>query len=252
MKAWHDQLGRRISSIQPTANLERTIKYCQGFAFNLDTQEYEKKPGSVEFEEYGRKPEPGKRNDLIGFKRRIDEGESVMNIAKDEQMFGSYAKYSKSLHDYSRHVLAQTQLEKAREPLNEFQSSRKETMHWESHLKSILFDSEGELLKADPTKIYWYFETAGDKFKRVNAKRLLFNQNTYLITGGRALDIYYAYHYIDIVIYNQCASQDRVSSSELYKVWEEFKDGCILAKKYHTPKFAVRIDSNLESSSWRS
>ena len=47
-------------------------------------------------------------------------------------------------------------------------------MHWESHLKSILFDSEGELLKADPRKIYWYFEAAGDKLKTVNAKMLLF------------------------------------------------------------------------------
>ena len=42
VNAWHDQLGRRISSIQPTANLERTIKYCQGFAFNLDTKNMRK------------------------------------------------------------------------------------------------------------------------------------------------------------------------------------------------------------------
>lgn len=234
LKGWHEQLGKRISNIVPTINQERAIKYCQGFAWNEETNAYEKKPGSENFEEFGKKPQPGERTDLISFKHRIDEGEQVMDIAQDDDMFGSFVRYGNSLSQYGQHIQAKRQREMAKESIEAFMGSRPTKQHWEVHLQSILFDGEGKLLKADPRTIYWYFDTKGKNFKSANAKFLLFTRSTYLITGGSSADIYYAYNYEDIIIYNQCASQNLKSSSEMYKVLEEFKDGYFLSTKYQT------------------
>jgi hypothetical protein len=54
----------------------------------------------------------------------------------------------------------------------------------------------------------------------------------FVITGGKAADIYYAYGLQRIVILNICASQDKESAHYLYKVLEEFKDGHFLSTKY--------------------
>jgi len=232
LKAWHKQLGKRIAKIQPTRNLERAIKYCQGFKWNDDIQAYEHKEGSGEVEEYGRKPHQGERTDLIGYKHRIEEGESVMHVAESDEMFEIYARNRAALENYSSYVQAKRQREATKKDFEAFWESRTAKMHWEQHLQSILFDDAGKLRPAHPRKIYWYFDTKGETYKTVNAKHLLLNHSTFLITGGKAADIYYTYQYEDIVLYNQCASQDTESIKHLYKVLEEFKDGYFLSTKY--------------------
>lgn len=65
VKAWHSALGPRIANIVPTENLERALKYCQGYTWDNATSTYIHKEGSSEiFEEYGKSPEQGKRTDL--------------------------------------------------------------------------------------------------------------------------------------------------------------------------------------------
>lgn len=250
-KGWHEQLGKRVANIEPTVNQERAIKYCQGFKWNEDTKTYEPKQGSGEFEEYGQKPRPGERTDLIGYKRRIEQGESVLEVAQSEDMFGIYARNRQALKEYGTFVEAKRQREAAKKSLQDFFETKKGKMRWEDHLQSVLFDDAGQLRPAHPRKIYWYFDTVGETYKTVNAKHLLFNHSTYMITGGRAQDIYFAYKYQDIILYNQCASQDQASTLHLYKVLEEFKDGYFLSTKYETKEFCfppkhVLVFANVE------
>jgi hypothetical protein len=237
IKGWHEQLGKRIANIEPTVDQEKAIKYCQGFLWNEEKSQFEPKPGSGEFEEYGKRPRPGERTDLIGFKRRIEQGETVLEVAQSDDMFGIFARNRQALKEYGNFVEAKRERDEARENLKAFTASRKSTLHWEGHLHSVLFDESGCLRPAHARKIYWYFDAIGDTYKTVNAKMLLFNHSTYLITGGRCQDIYYAYKYQKIIVYNQCASQNPESAQHMYKVLEEFKDGYFLSTKYETKEF---------------
>ncbi|AJP36442.1 replication-associated protein [Avon-Heathcote Estuary associated circular virus 17] len=55
--------------------------------------------------EYGEKPnENGKKSTLINYKRKIDEGDSVLGIAEMEDYFPTYVMYRNGLHEYKRHV----------------------------------------------------------------------------------------------------------------------------------------------------
>lgn len=66
--------------------------------------EYCSKEGS--FHKLGDEPKQGERNDLIGFKRRIDDGEAPEEIAETELQFGTYVKYHAGMEKYAHHVRA--------------------------------------------------------------------------------------------------------------------------------------------------
>lgn len=53
---------------------------------------------------YGDYPKQGERHDLIGFKRKIDEGMQPEEIAGDEGHFGAFVKYSGGMAKYAHHV----------------------------------------------------------------------------------------------------------------------------------------------------
>jgi hypothetical protein len=225
---WHKALGSRVANIEPTQNLERTIQYCQGFEFNDQTQEYQRKAGSGSFEQFGTPPGTGQgaRNDLKAIKERIDGGEKVLDMLRnDSDMIGTYVHSYKALERYQTHVRDQTARELASEQHMKYVATRQK-VQWEQMLDDVLSGDP------HPRKIYWLVDTLGDAGKTVYAKTLGLQGKAFVITGGKAADIYYAYGLQRIVILNICASQDKESAHYLYKVLEEFKDGHFLSTKY--------------------
>lgn len=57
------------------------------------------------YHEYGIRPnESGVKHSLLGYKRRVDDGESVMDIAEDDKMFGTFCQYRGGLKEYEEYV----------------------------------------------------------------------------------------------------------------------------------------------------
>ena len=225
-KRWHKALGPRVANIVPTINQEKTVLYCQGFQFNVSTDQYERKEGSGEVEEFGEIPQQGQRNDLISIKERIDEGENFLDMVRgDSSMISTYVHAHKALEKYQQHVKCEKARDAARAQHMAYVATRPK-LEWEQMLDDILEQDP------DPRKIHWFVDSLGDAGKTVYAKKLGLNGDAYIITGGKAADIYYAYGLQHIVILNICASQDKESEKYLYKVLEEFKDGYFLSTKY--------------------
>lgn len=98
--AWHPVSNfaarEAIRSHWPTAHVEQ-MKGC------LATNEaYCSKENALT--EFGVKPnEPGVKHSLLAYKRKIDDGENVLDIAEDDKLFGTYCQYRNGLHEYKSH-----------------------------------------------------------------------------------------------------------------------------------------------------
>lgn len=58
--------------------------------------------------EHGQRPMQGRRTDLIGAKRRLDEGTTHMELAQEEPFFGVVAKHHRFFHKYEQYKRAKT------------------------------------------------------------------------------------------------------------------------------------------------
>lgn len=55
--------------------------------------------------EFGEKPEEnGQKTTLLRYKRKIEEGEQVNEIAEEDAMFPTYLQYRNGLHEYEHHI----------------------------------------------------------------------------------------------------------------------------------------------------
>lgn len=106
LKAWHQILGPRFALAPDffgVKSIPDCIQYCKGFERELEdgvwTGKYKKKAGSGDFEEYG-SYNPGKREDLLCIKRRIDDGDDPQEIVKDAETFNTMAKHMKFFKEY--------------------------------------------------------------------------------------------------------------------------------------------------------
>jgi len=228
VSAWHKALGSRMSNIVPTLNQERAIKYCQGFEFDEETQDYKPKTGSTPFEEYGKKPntDQGSRTDIHTahaevLKRPLSE---IMLSGEHTQAIASHYAFFKDLDSQAQ---ADRAFKAARQEHNQFMAQRT-PLAWEHELHSII--------AAPPCtrSIHWFVDMVGETGKTINAKSLYFNHQAFYCTGGKASDIAHAYQYQPIVVFNLVASQDKETQAYLYTVLEQFKDGIFSSGKYNS------------------
>lgn len=131
------------------------------------------------------------------------------------------AKYSKFVHDYIRLI-------------NESKMELEELIprdNWQLVLKTYL---ENE---PDTRKIVWYYDVTGNSGKSYFATRYK-DKTSYLVTGGKNQDIYYAYNYEEVVFFDlPRAKQEYVP----YDVMESFKNGYFLSTKYECKPVRFKV-----------
>jgi len=80
----------------------------------LDNDRYIEKEG--DFTTWGQKPDQGRRTDLVGLKRKIEEGHHPMDLALDDEGFttvvGKHERFANSLYQHHRGRTMQTDREK--------------------------------------------------------------------------------------------------------------------------------------------
>lgn len=235
VKAWHTHLGARVSNIVPTQDPPKAIKYCQGYEWNKETDQFEAKEGSdlTSMEEYGTAPTQGKRTDLESINEELKHT-PLSELWHDNELTKPLAAYHNHWVAKDQQYTTERMFKKAKTQHNEYMATR-EKHPWEHHLDLVI------KCHVDTRLIHWYYDTIGDMGKTVNGKNLFFNHNAYYATGGKAADIYHAYKGEPIVILNLPASTDQTHSDYLYPILEGFKDGIISSGKYNSQTKAFAI-----------
>jgi hypothetical protein len=151
-----------------------------------------------------------KRNDLAEFKESVQNG--IVGLELMEKHSEIYAKYPRFVHDYVRAI------KESKVDVGELNPR----VGWQTRLKEELTN------EPDQRKVIWYYDVSGNNGKSYFATRYK-EKSTYLVTGGRNSDIYYAYGYEEVVFFDlpRC-KQEYVP----YDVMESFKNGYYLSTKY--------------------
>lgn len=92
---------------------------------------------------------------------------------------------------------------------------------WQTDLKILLNGTP------DLRKIIWYCDRAGNAGKSYFARH--YKGSKYIINGGKASDIYYAYNYEKVVFFDLARQKEEYVA---YDVMENFKNGYFLSTKY--------------------
>lgn len=132
-----------------------------------------------------------------------------------------YAKYPRFVHDYVRAI------KESKVNIEELVPRE----GWQIILKTELNGP------ADNRKIIWFHDSNGNNGKSYFATRFK-DKSSYLVTGGKNTDIYYAYSYEEVVFFDLPRSkQDYVP----YDVMESFKNGYFLSTKYEVKSVKFNI-----------
>jgi len=79
----------------------------------------------------------------------------------------------------------------------------------------------------DCRKVIWYYDSVGNAGKSYFARH--YSGSKYIINGGKAADIYYAYCYEKVVFFDLARQKEDMVA---YDVMENFKNGYFLSTKY--------------------
>jgi hypothetical protein len=155
----------------------------------------------------------------VSLKEAIQDGKRGLKLY--EECSDTVAKYPRFVHDYIR------LLEASKVVIEELIPRE----GWQTCLKEYL---AGDV---DTRKVIWYFDSTGNSGKSYFSTRYR-AKTSYLVTGGKNQDIYYAYNYEEVVFFDlPRAKQEYVP----YDVMESFKNGYFLSTKYECKpvRFAV-------------
>lgn len=147
---------------------------------------------------------------MSALKDAVKEGKRGLELMEEHTEV--YAKYPRFIHDYIRAIEGS-------------KTSRVEFIArdgWQRDLKEQL---GGE---PDSRKIHWYFDCTGNSGKSYFANNYS-DKSTYIITGGKNADIYYAYQFEKVVIFDLPRAKEEIVC---YDVMEAFKNGYFLSTKY--------------------
>lgn len=170
--------------------------------------------------EFGNITGAGKRSDIDDFVKACDERE----LTEDELLreFGSIvAKYPQFVARCRKWKFEKSVQQVVFKPRD----------GWQVELVNYL---ETE---PDPRKIRWFVDEVG------NVGKSFFSRNydrrrSYVITGGKHADIYYAYDYEPVIFIDLARTkEDQVP----YEVMENFKNGYFLSTKYEVKRMKFNI-----------
>jgi len=183
-------------------------------------------------------PKQGKRNDLLAIKAMIDDGASYDDICEAE--FSTVAKADR----FVKQRIAARDAQKQRDELTAVFASTV-LWSWQQRL--------GEMLQniPDPRKVYWFWESEGNKGKSFMARYLASTQGALILETGRKVDL--AHIFVTtiptpkIVIFDlsrtAAPSEDSKHSpiDVVYSLMESIKNGYIVSTKYDSKGLSFTV-----------
>lgn len=159
------------------------------------------------------------RNDLNAFKEAVKNGKTREEIIEEHSEV--FAKYPRFVDEYIK-----LQLEKA--------VTRTQFVPRPGWQQLLDDDLKGE---AHPRTIIWFTDSVGNSGKSYFANNWNIRQ-TYIVNGGKAADIYYAYFYEPVVFFDLARQKEDIVA---YDVMENFKNGYFLSTKYQVRRVKFNI-----------
>lgn len=219
IKKWHSILGPRFALDPKFSGIRdhpACIQYCKGLKLNPETNIYEKKEGSGEFEEFGELKQ-GSRTDIH---------EAVAAIANGKRTYDAIIEHPgaiqcyKALQDLERET-------KKRRALQEVQSEYT-NITWKPWQQGIL-DSISQ--PADNRTVTWLYEETGNVGKTTITRYLASTGKAYTPDISKIADMYYGYNYEPVIIFDIPRSK-KEHMEHLYTAIEQFKNGSFSSTKY--------------------
>lgn len=130
-----------------------------------------------------------------------------------------YAKYPRFCDEYYKLVLEESVTREEFIPRD-----------WQVELNAELATTP------DPRKVIWYCDINGNRGKSFFARN--FTGNAYIINGGKASDIYYAYFYEPVIFFDLARQKEDIVA---YDVMENFKNGYFLSTKYQVRRVIFNV-----------
>lgn len=200
----------------PTVHLEKRKAKS-----HKEAVDYCKKDGA--FHEWGMLPhEERGRTDLQAAKDFLLSGHTIEELMLHDELGEVYAKYPR----YCAEVLnAHRSGATKRKRLELYNSCV--LRPWQKELEDKLIETP------DTRTIFWYFDTAGKTGKSFMGDYLSYKLNAFYTTGGKLLDLAYAYGSEPIVCIDLSRTQaDKID--HLYAFAEMLKNGRIFSGKYQS------------------
>lgn len=157
------------------------------------------------------------RSDLNDYKRMVREGKTRRELMEDCSEV--LARYPRFCDEYLKMFLEESVTRQEFIPRD-----------WQIELNAELCGP------ADNRKIIWYCDIAGNRGKSFFASN--FSGNAYVVNGGKAADIYYAYFYEPVVFFDLARQKEDIVA---YDVMENFKNGYFLSTKYQVKRVKFNI-----------
>lgn len=207
-----------LKKLHPTAHWEPrrgTQKQALDYATKFEDETYVDGPWC-----YGDMKEQGARTDLALLRQMMSDGADLKEI-KDTN-FDLYCR--------SKHALDSEYNLIRNERAKQERLSSYDSVEWRPWQAEII-----ELVKTEPhaRKVHWYYEEIGNAGKSFLANYLICKYDAFLCTGGKVLDIQYAYNGERIIIMDLSRTKAE-QIDHLYEMIERWKDGCFLSTKYQS------------------
>jgi len=183
-------------------------------------------------------PKQGKRNDLMAIKAMIDDGASFDDICEAE--FSTVAKVDR----FVKMRIAARDAQKEKDAMTAVFADTV-LWSWQSRL--------GELLQEipDPRKVFWFWESEGNKGKSFMARYLASTENALILESGRKVDL--AHIFVTtiptpkIVIFDLSRTAAPIEDSKhspidvVYSLMESIKNGYIISTKYDSKGLSFTV-----------
>lgn len=170
-----------------------------------------------DFEEWGVMPAAGKRNDILDMHETIKGGASAMEVMEAHP--ATYFKYSNAA---DKAIRMYKDVKAAADIRDQFKDVT--LRPWQQNCNTRLSNQTDR-------QVTWVVDEEGNQGKTWYAKYLVATKNAFYTNGGKAADIFYAYNYEGIVVFDFTRTQEEIVN---YSAIEAFKNGMVFSSKYQS------------------